>query len=70
MEEAQNCAGCSKEIKDKQSAIVDGKNYHVECFVCNECKTTLGGKKFFKKENGVYCETCNVEKFAPTCGEC
>jgi hypothetical protein len=49
---------------------VDGIKYHVACFVCKACSAQLGGKKFHKKEGAVYCEACNIEKFAPTCAGC
>lgn len=64
------CAHCNEEIKEKQCAVVDGKKYHVEHFVCKECSTALAGKKFHKKEGNPYCEECYMSKFAPTCPGC
>ena len=69
MSESKICPTCTKAITG-QAAVVDGKTYHTDCFVCTGCKASLAGKKFFKKESGPYCETCNIEKFAPDCFGC
>jgi len=70
MSESNQCAKCVLDITEKQCAVVDAKKYHVACFVCGGCAKPLAGQKFHKKENGVYCEECNLEKFAPNCAGC
>jgi len=52
------CAGCSQPIQDRALKAFDAQ-WHVQCFVCEECKTTFEDSKNFYAVDG-----------KPMCGAC
>jgi len=52
------CAGCKQPISDRALKAFDTQ-WHVKCFVCEECKTTFEGSKNFYAVDG-----------KPQCGKC
>ena len=51
---AGNCERCGRTIKERAS-LVNGRHYHVECFICDECKKPLGAEKYFIIKGKNYC---------------
>ena len=47
-----------------------GKQWHENCFTCNNCKKALGTQSFIPKDDQNYCVTCYEELFATKCTKC
>lgn len=43
-----DCAGCKEEIKQGQSLLALGKQWHVSCFKCHTCGIVLTGEYISK----------------------
>lgn len=66
------CARCSNTIEQDGVTFAD-KDYHQHCFSCDNCQTDLTKMKKTltdKSGNGLYCEPCFVQNFAPKCSKC
>lgn len=56
------CFKCRKNVSGEGNGCnAMGNIYHVECFVCTSCKTTLTGKEFYCIEEQPYCEACYLD---------
>lgn len=62
------CKGCSKKINEG-AVLVEGENWHQECFVCAKCSKPLS-KSFRRHDGAVYCEDDYKEYFADRCNGC
>ena len=49
--------------------IVDGKEFHRNCFTCSACSALLDSV-YGRKEGQYYCETCYVQMFGKKCSDC
>eukprot|EP00823_Brevimastigomonas_motovehiculus_P007099 TRINITY_DN6113_c0_g1_i1.p1 TRINITY_DN6113_c0_g1~~TRINITY_DN6113_c0_g1_i1.p1 ORF type:complete len:577 (-),score=171.57 TRINITY_DN6113_c0_g1_i1:657-2387(-) len=67
--EVKLCAGCGKELT-KAFVVAKEKKFHAECFVCTQCKTSLGGKAYIEKDEKFYCEDDYYSLFNPRCAHC
>ncbi len=64
------CVSCGKEILT-QAAVIDGKFYHPECFVCAACKKPIQDDYVRDKEGRYYHRACAQNKTQiPICGHC
>lgn len=64
------CAACEKEILT-QAAVIDGKFYHPECFICASCKKPIQGDYVRDKEEKYYHRLCSQQKTKiPSCSYC
>merc|ERR1719433_294020 len=55
------CAKCKKSITENEQGCTsqDGKEYHVKCFVCDECGANIAGKPFGMDDKGnKVCQDC------------
>ena len=64
-----NCFLCKKPVISSKINFGD-KIYHVDCFKCSKCETSLKGTNEIKHENNILmCEAC-FNKIAPRCQKC
>jgi hypothetical protein len=61
--EGKMCAKCSKIIAPSQTNLVfENKNFHKECFICNQCsKQITSSESFYKTGEGldsIICSSC------------
>ena len=49
--------------------IVDGKEFHQNCFKCSHCSSQLDSV-YGRKEGQYYCETCYVQIAGKKCSDC
>ena len=49
--------------------IVDGKEFHADCFCCVICSVKLD-KIYGSKDGDYYCENCYVDTFGKKCAGC
>jgi len=66
---AKTCSKCEEYIKGS-SVKFEGEAFHVECFLCTNCKKQLGGIQFYKREEEPYCEDCFLSAHAKRCSAC
>lgn len=65
------CKGCNMQIEGGQVVEAAGGKWHAQCFSCAHCQTSLVGAKQKKEEQGrIFCQSCWVELYAPTCFVC
>lgn len=65
-----HCTVCGKEILT-QAAVIDGKFYHPECFVCAACGKPIKDDYVRDKEGKYYHRQCFQEKpQTPICAHC
>ncbi|EMS14636.1 hypothetical protein KM1_011660, partial [Entamoeba histolytica HM-3:IMSS] len=50
------CETCGKPL-DGQYVVVDGKNYHPQCFVCTNCGAPIQGS-YMIKNGKIVCKNC------------
>ncbi len=55
--------------KSKQIQYKDHK-FHLDCFKCNKCQSSLGGEKFLTKADEPYCLECFKSLFVVSCHQC
>lgn len=68
---ASRCDGCSQVFKPGTKKMeYKGKQWHENCFTCNNCKKALGTQSFIPKDDHNYCVTCYEELFATKCTKC
>ncbi|XP_065199050.1 testin-like [Sycon ciliatum] len=65
----ERCGKCDKVIKGRQVSAMK-KNFHPECFTCQDCSLLLTGLKFYKRDFKLYCSGCYDQKFAVACAAC
>jgi len=63
------CAGCHN-VVDSAFVIAKEKAFHLACFTCAECKSSLGGQAFIEKDGKQFCEKCYYNAFNPKCARC
>ena len=49
--------------------VVDGKEFHRQCFTCHHCSSLLDSV-YGIKDGQYYCEGCYVENFGKKCSHC
>ena len=55
---AKRCHACRGSITSRHT-IYDGKTYHLDCFKCTGCGTSIGSKTFYKTSlKDILCERC------------
>lgn len=64
-----DCAACGKPIIG-QVVTGLGRTWHVEHFVCFQCRKPLGTTNFFEKDGNPYCEKDFHELFSQRCAYC
>lgn len=55
------CPVCKQQAGTLLDKVVGTQHYHLDCFICNQCKKYLGGCKFYRdpREDGMLlCEEC------------
>ncbi|KAM6970105.1 actin-binding LIM protein 3-like [Aplochiton taeniatus] len=63
------CAGCGEEIKQGQSLLALERQWHVTCFKCHTCGSTLTGE-YISKDGIPYCEADYHAQFGVRCETC
>jgi hypothetical protein len=63
------CTGCRKAIIEGSVLNVQGEQYHEDCFVCEECETSLQGG-FMVNNSLNYCAECHTDLFTDKCAGC
>lgn len=63
------CKGCGEIIAEATFQALDAY-WHQECFVCGDCGTSIGAKKFPAKDGKPYHEACFHRRFSPKCSVC
>jgi LIM domain kinase 1 len=55
---AKICEGCMRPIVSRHT-VYKRKYYHVECFKCTNCGTSIGKQSFYETSlNDLLCEQC------------
>nr|XP_022905643.1 four and a half LIM domains protein 2-like [Onthophagus taurus] len=68
---APRCNSCYKTFKFGTNTVeYKNKQFHEQCFICNECQAPIGGKKFANKLDKIFCDDCYQEKFGTKCTKC
>ena len=65
-----HCFACKEAITSEQFVLVGENNYHLEHFVCHECKKALAGQLYYEHDENIYCEEDYHDKFSPKCDKC
>ncbi|XP_023215767.1 actin-binding LIM protein 3-like [Centruroides sculpturatus] len=63
------CEGCKKKCVGSALRVQD-KHFHVDCFKCSVCSTSLAHGGFFLKEGHYYCAKDYQKKFGTKCVNC
>ncbi|XP_035784474.1 actin-binding LIM protein 3-like isoform X1 [Anopheles albimanus] len=63
------CAGCRQQLKEGQALIALDRQWHIWCFKCNACGTTLNGE-YMGKDGVPYCEKDFQKSFGVKCAHC
>ncbi|CAL1545825.1 unnamed protein product [Lymnaea stagnalis] len=66
---APKCGGCALPIMENYISALN-RQWHPECFVCWECRSTFGVGSFFDYEGLPYCETHYHAKKGSLCASC
>jgi len=54
-----NCNACNRPLERGTDFLrYEGQTFHTKCFLCNNCRTELSDRDFFKHEGGRYCSNC------------
>lgn len=64
------CFACKEAISSEQFVLVGENNYHLEHFVCQECKNSLAGQLYYEHNENIYCEADYHNLFSPKCEKC
>uniref|UniRef100_A0A182QPJ1 Actin-binding LIM protein 1 n=1 Tax=Anopheles farauti TaxID=69004 RepID=A0A182QPJ1_9DIPT len=64
-----DCAGCGQQLKEGQALIALDRQWHIWCFKCNACGTTLNGE-YMGKDGVPYCEKDFQKSFGVKCAHC
>mmetsp|Transcript_11220 Transcript_11220/g.13877 ORF Transcript_11220/g.13877 Transcript_11220/m.13877 type:complete len:154 (-) Transcript_11220:16-477(-) len=63
------CTNCDQAVTGR-SIKVGEWTWHIECFVCAECRKSLIQQAWCKYEGKCYCQEDYNKLFAPKCGRC
>lgn len=63
------CADCDNPILDQRAIEALGKNYHMDCFKCENCLCLLA-TSFALLDNHIFCGNCARSIQATKCGVC
>ncbi|XP_059145442.1 leupaxin-like isoform X3 [Physella acuta] len=66
---APKCGGCAQPIMENYISALN-RQWHPECFVCWECRSTFGVGSFFDYEGLPYCEMHYHAKKGSLCASC
>lgn len=47
-----------------------GKQWHEQCFCCQECHQPISNKSFIPRDQHVICVTCYEQQYAQRCTKC
>jgi len=47
-----------------------GKQWHEQCFCCQECRQPISAKSFIPRDQHVICITCYESQYAQRCAKC
>ena len=47
-----------------------GKQWHEQCFCCQECRQPISNKSFIPRDQHVVCITCYEQQYAQRCTKC
>ncbi|KRZ51287.1 Testin [Trichinella nativa] len=64
------CAGCDELIFTDKYTVAENCTWHVEHFCCFSCEKSLGGHRYYFKNNQPYCLDCYENYWAKTCHKC
>jgi len=60
------CSACQQPIHGGDRMFALGKDFHVQCFKCVQCKVLIDQGRFFQKNDQPYCSNC----FLGNCAHC
>merc|ERR1719348_736237 len=64
------CYTCNQVISlNETKLIVDGKEFHENCFKCKMCSVKLS-KIYGSKDGSYFCENCYIENYGKKCAGC
>ncbi|XP_076108078.1 leupaxin-like isoform X3 [Mytilus galloprovincialis] len=63
------CGACNQPVIGQVITAL-GKVWHIEHFVCDQCKVPLGTKNFYERDGAAFCEEDYHRIFAPKCSYC
>ena len=63
------CAGCGHALEN-EVAKLDKQIFHVKCFVCHSCKSSLVGKEVYVKDGRNFDHKCYISFFSDRCDIC
>lgn len=63
------CGACNQPVIGQVITAL-GKVWHIEHFVCEQCKVPLGTKNFYERDGAAFCEEDYHRIFAPKCCYC
>ncbi|XP_074641566.1 paxillin-like isoform X2 [Tubulanus polymorphus] len=66
---APKCGGCIQPIMDNYISALN-KQWHPECFICQDCHMPFSGGSFFEYEGLPFCETHYHAKKGSLCAGC
>ena len=71
MSSDQYCSSCKLCINPGDEYLkVGNSSYHVNHFQCNICNIPLTGKKFYSKDDNLWCQSHYEEKYCQKCNGC
>eukprot|EP01006_Ploeotia_vitrea_P061321 TRINITY_DN77787_c0_g1_i1.p1 TRINITY_DN77787_c0_g1~~TRINITY_DN77787_c0_g1_i1.p1 ORF type:complete len:364 (-),score=17.23 TRINITY_DN77787_c0_g1_i1:34-966(-) len=62
------CPGCRRDVKAMSGIYVCGRNWHIECCECVDCRQAI--TQFFPHDGKPYCSDCHKKSFAEVCTGC
>ena len=66
----EQCSSCQLPIHVKDHVSDGEQSWHYKCFVCQQCKDSLVGTKYYDKQGSLYCDNCFHAEHLPTCYHC
>ncbi|KAJ3043057.1 hypothetical protein HDV00_005965 [Rhizophlyctis rosea] len=66
---AMKCAGCKQGLVGEYVSAC-GKEFHPQCFVCQECKQPFPSGTFFEQDGVPYCEAHFQARRGAICSGC
>ncbi|ESN90665.1 hypothetical protein HELRODRAFT_71169, partial [Helobdella robusta] len=68
---AAKCDQCGKAFKSGMKKYdYNDKQYHMECFCCNECKQPIADQSFVPRNQTIVCVPCYEKHHAQRCFKC
>ncbi|XP_070568581.1 four and a half LIM domains protein 2-like isoform X1 [Ptychodera flava] len=68
---AARCDACGDIFKSGMKKMeYKGQQWHEHCFVCTNCKNTIGSNSFIPKEGKIHCVPCYEDIFGTKCTSC